>query len=88
MSDEKQVSEESLKDKMILVLGDALSEPLPPASAEAEGLKAEISTRASFNLDAGSASSGKYLYIYLRWYNTKHPALAGPWSSMNTTLIL
>ena len=60
----------------------------PPASAEAEGLKAEISTRASFNLDAGSASSGKYLYIYLRWYNTKHPALAGPWSSMNTTLIL
>jgi len=54
----------------------------PPASAEAEGLKAEISTRASFNLDAGSASSGKYLYIYLRWYNTKHPALAGPWSSM------
>jgi hypothetical protein len=30
MSDEKQVSEESLKDKMILTLGDALSEPLPP----------------------------------------------------------
>ena len=60
----------------------------PPASAETEGLKAEISTRASFNLDAGSASSGKYLYIYLRWYNAKHPHLAGPWSSMNTTLIL
>ena len=55
---------------------------------KAEGLKAEISTRASFNLDAGSASSGKYLYIYLRWYNTKHPALVGPWSSMHTTLIL
>lgn len=30
MSDEKQVSEESLKDKMILSLRDVLSEPLPP----------------------------------------------------------
>jgi hypothetical protein len=60
----------------------------PPASAEAEGLKASISTRATFNLDLETASSGKYLYIYLRWYNTKHPNLAGPWCNLNTTLIL
>lgn len=60
----------------------------PPASAADEGLKAGISTRASFFLDLETASSGKYLYIYLRWYNTKHPNLAGPWCSLNTMLIL
>ena len=60
----------------------------PPGSADAYGLKSEISTRASINLALSSASSGKHLYIYLRWYLIKHPNLAGPWSSVQAVLIL
>jgi hypothetical protein len=59
-----------------------------PSSAEAPGLTKDLSTKASFTLALGSASSAKNLYIYFRWYNTKHPELAGPWSSLQTTLIL
>ena len=59
-----------------------------PASAEADGLTKEVSTKASFTLALGSGSSAKNLYIFFRWYNTKHPELAGPWSSLQTTLIL
>jgi len=60
----------------------------PPASADAPGLIKEISTKAAFTLALGAASSAKRLYIYFRWYNTKHPELASPWSAMLTTLIL
>jgi len=59
-----------------------------PASADAVGLTKELSTKASFTLALGSASSGKRLYTYFRWYNTKYPTLAGPWTSLQTTLIL
>ncbi len=67
----------------IYLVGD-----VPPVSADVIGLTKDISRRASFTLALGSGSSGKYLYIYFRWYNTKHPELAGPWSSLQTTLIL
>jgi len=60
----------------------------PPESADAIGLTKEISTKAIFTLPLGSVSSGKMLYIYFRWYNTKHPTLAGPWSNLQTILIL
>lgn len=60
----------------------------PPASAEASGMIKELSTRATFILETGSANSGKYLSICLRWYNTKHPNLSGPWSALQTSLIL
>lgn len=59
-----------------------------PGSADAYGLKSEISTKASIQLALSPASSRKNLYIYLRWYLVKHPALAGPWSSVQTVLIL
>ncbi|NEW81549.1 MAG: hypothetical protein GZ094_04185 [Mariniphaga sp.] len=60
----------------------------PPGMADAYGLQREISTKATIHLTLSPASSGKYLYIYLRWYLVKHPSLAGPWSSMQTMLIL
>ncbi|MBP1639294.1 MAG: hypothetical protein H6Q17_877 [Bacteroidetes bacterium] len=60
----------------------------PPVSAEADGLKSGLSTRGILSLDLGSASCGKKLYIYLRWYNTRHPRLAGPWCPLQSTLIL
>jgi len=59
-----------------------------PASVNDEGLKSGISTKASFTISLGAENSGKYAYLYFRWYNTKYPNLGGPWSSLNTALIL
>ena len=60
----------------------------PPASAEDDILKMGLSTRAIFNLALGTANSGKKVFLYFRWYNTKYPDLAGPWSSLQTILVL
>ncbi len=60
----------------------------PPASAEDDGLSKGISSKAIFLLNLGAASSTKFLYIYFRWYNVKHPELSSPWNSLQTTLIL
>lgn len=59
-----------------------------PTSADTKGLYRDISSRASFVLNLHADSSGKYLYIFFRWYHTKYPKLAGPWSSLQTSLIL
>jgi hypothetical protein len=60
----------------------------PPASAETEGLKTGLSTKASFTLSLGAASAKKELFIFFRWFNTKYTDFAGPWTSLQTTLIL
>ncbi|MDR3652574.1 MAG: hypothetical protein P4L34_06350 [Paludibacter sp.] len=60
----------------------------PPASTSDDTLKSGISTKASFNLTLNPETKGKYLYIYFRWYNTKHPELAGPWSELQSTMIM
>jgi len=59
-----------------------------PESAEAAGLTKDLFTKATFTLPLGAGSAGKKLFIYFRWYNTKHPELAGPWSGLQTTLLL
>lgn len=59
-----------------------------PTSAEDENMDMDISTKGSFMLQLGASNEGKRLYIYFRWYNTKHPEIAGPWSAMQTTIIL
>jgi hypothetical protein len=60
----------------------------PPTSADEAGLSKDLSPKAIFILTLGSGSSGNNLYIYFRWFNTRHPNLAGPWSSLNVTAIL
>jgi hypothetical protein len=60
----------------------------PPDSAQAPGLQKALSTRATFILPLGAEHSGECLYIYFRWYSTRHPRLAGPWSSLQTVLVL
>lgn len=60
----------------------------PPSSAEDAILDKDLSTKASFVLPAGAEKIGLHLYIYFRWFNTKHPELAGPWSDLESTLIL
>jgi hypothetical protein len=47
----------------------------------------DINTKAAFEFDAGFVNQGKWLVIYFRWYNTKHPELAGDWCSMITMAI-
>ena len=58
-----------------------------PEGADDSGLSSGLSTKASFSLSLGSSNSGKPLYIFFRWYNTKHPELAGPWTPLQTLSI-
>ena len=60
----------------------------PPVAADENVLKKGISTKGSFTVALNPDTPGKFLYIYFRWYNTKHPELAGPWSSLQTTMIM
>jgi len=60
----------------------------PPASADEDTLKLGLSTKGLFTLPLGPGSSGKNLYIYFRWFNTKHPELAGSWSALQITMIV
>jgi len=58
---------------------------------EAPGLAGqikEISTKASFTLILDPSNAGKQVFVYFRWYNTKYPNLAGPWSALYTSFIL
>lgn len=59
-----------------------------PNSASDKGLTKEISTKASFILKTGTDNAKKDLFIFFRWYNTKHPELAGPWSALQTMVVL
>ena len=47
----------------------------------------DIATTSIFHRDFGAENQGKWLVIYFRWYNTKHPNLAGPWSTVQTLAI-
>ncbi|MBI3500890.1 MAG: hypothetical protein HY063_03765 [Bacteroidetes bacterium] len=58
----------------------------PPASVDACTLK-HISTRAKFFLRLDYKERGNRIYLFARWYNTKHPELAGPWSEMHQSVI-
>ena len=60
----------------------------PPTSAAASGLAKDISSHATFTLSLGAENAEKKLYIYFRWYNTKHPELAGSWGYLQTIMIL
>lgn len=57
-----------------------------PADAN-DGTIRELSTKARFTFHAGSANSGQPLYVFARWYNTKYPELAAPWSAMITITV-
>jgi len=60
----------------------------PPTVPDEDVLKIGISTKASFVMTLSPDSAGKFLYIYFRWYNTKHPELSGPWSGLQTNMIM
>lgn len=60
----------------------------PPVSAEADGLKLGITSKASFTFSTGAINSGQTLHVYFRWYNIKRPENAGPWSALQSLLLL
>ena len=59
-----------------------------PEAPGLEGQNKEISTKASFTFVLDPSYAGKQIYVYFRWYNTKYPHLAGPWSTMYYSFIL
>lgn len=59
----------------------------PAPANTGDGTTIDTSTKASFTLHLGTANSGKKLYLYAQWYNSKHPTLAGPASSLVATTI-
>jgi hypothetical protein len=61
---------------------------VPSTSTNEDGLKTGLSTKGSFSIELNPEYKGKYLYIFFRWYNTKHPELSGPWSELQTTMIV
>ena len=83
-TDSKRASKSPLADSVEIFykVGDP-----PPVSTDDETIKFFISSRASFTLPLGTANIGKKLYVYARWYNVKHPELAGHWSSIEQVMI-
>jgi hypothetical protein len=59
-----------------------------PADAESAAYRRDISTKAIFHFEAGVENTGRWLAIRFRWYNSKHPHLAGVWSDVQVLLIL
>ncbi|MFN8322591.1 MAG: hypothetical protein U0T74_08045 [Chitinophagales bacterium] len=64
----------------------SIGEPAPTHAGEAARL--DIVPRASYVIETSPAHAGKWLYIFSRWYNSKHPQLAGPWSQAMQVMVL
>ena len=47
-----------------------------------------LSSQAKFFLRLDLTDQGKYIYFFARWYNTRHPELAGPWSGVYSAMIV
>lgn len=50
-------------------------------------MRRELFTKAQFTFQTGASNVGKRIIVFARWYNTKHPALAGPWSNITLSVI-
>jgi hypothetical protein len=59
-----------------------------PTSAADKMLDTDVSSKSTFVLATGASNVGLQLYIYFRWYHTKHPEIAGPWSRLQTVILL
>ncbi|HEX7415256.1 MAG TPA: hypothetical protein VF411_14520 [Bacteroidia bacterium] len=63
--------------------------PMPPAPPlhPSDGTTKEFFSGATHQFSFGADKRAKYLYVWSRWYNSKHPELAGDWNSMQMLLI-
>ena len=64
--------------EIVYITGDANAK-VPTADEMGNGTSF---SKATFILSLGTLTTGKVLYIYFRWINTKHPETASPWSEL------
>jgi hypothetical protein len=83
-TDTKRASKSSNADSIQICY--KVGDPAPVSTDDATA-KTYISSKASFTLQLGTANIGKKIYVYTRWYNIKHPELAGHWSSLEQAMI-
>ena len=58
-----------------------------PATPDNAQFKLTFS-KSKFIIAGGLANSGKKIYIYVRWINSKHPEIAGDWSTEYSVMIM
>ena len=58
----------------------------PPTPDDAQ-YKKQFS-KSKFTISGGMGNIGKQMYIYVRWINSKHPAIAGDWSMVYSIMIV
>jgi hypothetical protein len=51
-----------------------------PLTGANDGTTIDFYSKANFTVNKGSDQSGNYYQFYTRWFNSKHPELAGPWT--------
>ncbi len=61
--------------------------PVAPPQHPDDGAKQEFFSGATHQFAFGAANKGKYLYVWSRWYNSKHPEIAGDWNARQVELI-
>jgi len=59
-------------------VADKIGEP-PPSHPE-DGTEITLITKATSTQELGPEHVGTRVYAFFRWFNTKYPDLAGPWS--------
>lgn len=52
----------------------------PPPAGHKDGTEVILLTKATGTHDLGADNAGKTGYAFFRWYNTRYPQFAGPWS--------
>jgi len=61
--------------------------PLAPPQHPDDGANQEFFSGATHQFTFGASNKGKYLYTWSRWYNSKHPEIAGDWNARQVELI-
>ena len=51
-----------------------------PLNGADDGTTKDFYSKANFTVIKNSDQSGNYYQFYTRWFNSKHPELAGPWT--------
>ncbi|MBI3501982.1 MAG: hypothetical protein HY063_09320 [Bacteroidetes bacterium] len=61
--------------------------PQPVPQHPDDGTRQEFFSGATKQFNFGADKEGKFLCVWSRWYNSKHPELAGDWNEMQTVRI-
>jgi hypothetical protein len=51
------------------------------------GITKEIFFKSGFQKDFGVENIKKRVVVYFRWWSSKHPELAGPWTEVRAVVI-